>query len=107
MTRTTKYCSRGRVKGACQDTCDFCACEDDPTTTFSLKNRDKSKNCAWIAKNKRNVANRKGTYCYDTVDSLAPSDIGDSCVSSCGLCIYSIYQLAQPRNIFKPPKKLS
>ena len=86
VTRKTMYCSRGHVKGACQDTCGFCACVDDPTTTFPLlKNKDKSRNCAWIAKT--NVANRQGNYCYDTVDLSAASDIGDSCVSSCGFCI--------------------
>jgi len=85
VTRTAEYCSRGDVKGACQNACDFCACEDDSTTTFPLKNQDKSQNCAWIAK--KNVVNRQGIYCYDTVDPSAASDIGDSCVSSCGFCI--------------------
>ena len=85
MTRTTKYCSRGRVKGACQDTCDFCACEDDPTTTFPLSNNIRFQNCAWIAID--NVATRQGEYCYDTSDLSAASDIGDMCVFSCGFCM--------------------
>jgi len=68
MVRSVKMAAH--VKGACQDTCDVYACEDYPITTFPLKNQE---NCAWIAK--KNVANRQGNYCYDTVDPSAVSDI--------------------------------
>ena len=45
--RKTKYCERGNVKGACQASCDFCNCGDDPKYEFHLKS-GKSVKCSWL-----------------------------------------------------------
>jgi hypothetical protein len=83
--RINRYCDKGYIKGACQDTCSFCPCQDDADFTFTL-DIGKVQDCEWFKK--RNTATRQANYCYedDNVEAGVSSAIGDKCVDACGFC---------------------
>lgn len=83
--RLDTYCKRGHVKGACQLSCDFCSCVDNPTTEFTLMNGDKQ-DCSWFGS--FDTTERQKAYCYENQDSVAriSTSIGDECVAACGFC---------------------
>ena len=82
--RIKRYCVRGPVKGACQKSCDFCHCEDDPSYTFTLQN-GVEQNCKWLTRNTDRTDLRRRRYCYEK-DGISASTTGDACVFSCGFC---------------------
>jgi len=80
------YCSRGHIKGACKTSCEFCNCTDDLTYNFRL-NIGRMVSCAWLVTNSNNVNVRRKRYCFDSDDpESASSDVGNSCIHSCGFC---------------------
>lgn len=83
--RIQKYCGRGHIKGACQESCNFCSCVDDPTFMFMLEN-NKRQPCSWILL--KNTEDRRENYCYKNKNVAAgiASDIGNKCVNACGFC---------------------
>ena len=81
--RIEKYCDRGDVKGACQESCESCPCADDSTYTFTLDYNGHVQTCKWFAQNNSEV--RKEKYCYET-DGKTVSTTGHHCIDACGLC---------------------
>ena len=82
-TRTATYRGRGHVKGACQETCNFCSCADDTTFMFPLQSLDGEQNCEWLGG--KNSASRQNKYCFEENGGSA-SAVGDKWVASCGFC---------------------
>lgn len=76
--RRSRYCPRAEISSNCPIPCNACPnCSDDTDFTFILKWNGKEVKCDWLTLNKKQIQQRRSTYC---------GTIGSSCPLSCGNC---------------------
>lgn len=102
--RIKKFCKRGHIFGACQDTCNNCDCNDTLDYQFTVIHSGKSKSCSFFT-NEKNGARRRANYCdpngalfngkaeaadgTPTLQGTRKGAVAAGCVKSCDLCSVS------------------